>query len=674
MTQPARRTPLAARATAWLLSVAVFGLSAIAAAAESSAQRELLLFEDVTITAAAKHDQPTRQAPSAVTVVTREEIRRFGYRNLAEVLRAVRGFYITNDRNYTFLGVRGFLRPGDYSDRVLLLVNGHTYNDDIYQQAFVGNEFGIDLEAIDHVEVIRGPGSALYGGNAIFAVINVVTLTGAQHPGVEPLVETGSFGRKRGQMTAGHVTASGVDMFASGSVLDLDGQERLFYPEFDSPETHNGVARDADAEQALNFFASAHYGHFTLQGGINRREKHIPTGSFATTFNDNGSKTIDQRRFAELSYAAQPVRDVHFDARVFYDGYLYHGTYIYGAGAERSKNEDFGRSNWTGSEVRARWEAFGRNSLTVGGEYTYHPNTRQENFSLPGHEQVLDDTQTFGTWGVYLQDEFALLDTLTLVGGLRFDRYYGSVQEVSPRAAIVWTPSATTNVKLLYGRAFRPANLFEQYYAYRAGDFVYLPNSKLDPERITTYEGVLEQELWWRVRGTLAAFHYNITDLINQTEVASQDGTTTLQYVNKGEAHANGFELELRVPVTPLISLRTSYSFTDARSDDGRSLTNAPKHLGNLGVLFPLPFGVEGAAEVLLVGPRQSLARRTLETARIVNLNLNYSPPVARNLRFSVGLYNILDHTYPDPGGAEHVQDRIPQDGFSFRVQLAYGF
>jgi outer membrane receptor for ferrienterochelin and colicins len=642
------------------------------ALAASSQQRELLLFEDVPVSAAAKHEQSTREAPSAVTVITREEIRRFGYRNLAEVLRSVPGVYISNDRNYTFLGVRGFLRPGDYSDRALLLVNGHTYNDDVYQEAFIGNEFGIDLEAIDHIEVIRGPGSALYGGNALFAVINVVTLTGAQSDGVQPLVETGSFGRKRGQMSVGHVTENGVDVFASGSILDVDGQHELFYPAFDTPRTNHGVAVDADAEQARNFFTGARYKGFALQGGVNYREKHVPTASFGTTFNDNGTKTVDQHRFAELSYSTAVLPALSVSGRAFYDGAAYHGTYILGAGPGRQKNEDFALSDWFGGEARTRWEAPWHNAVTVGGEYTYHPNARQENFTIPGNIQFLDDKRTFGTWGIYLQDEFAVTRTVTLVGGVRYDRYYSSVDQVSPRGGVLWSPRPATTVKLLYGQAFRPANLYEQYYAYSTPGFVALANTRLDPERITTYEAVLEQELWHRAEGTLAVYHYKMKDLISERDTTRGD-TTIVQFINGKDVSGNGVEVGLRVPVTAHVSVRTSYALLDTRDDDGHLLSNSPKHLGNVGVLFPIAWGLEGGAEMIVVGPRHTIDGRTLEAAKLLNLNLTYDTPI-KNLRFSAGLYNLLNHTYPDPGGSEHVQDRIPQDGFTFRVQLQYKF
>src|SRR4051812_416020 len=134
---------------------------------------DLLSVEVGTVFGAAKREQRTSEAPSSVTILTAEEIRTFGWRTMAEALTGVRGFYTTNDRNYTYVGVRGFGRPSDYNNRVLVLINGHRYNDNVYDQALIGNEFPVDLALVDRIEVIRGPGSALYGTSAFFAVINV---------------------------------------------------------------------------------------------------------------------------------------------------------------------------------------------------------------------------------------------------------------------------------------------------------------------------------------------------------------------------------------------------------------------------------------------------------------------------------------------------------------------
>jgi len=644
------------------------------ARAEVQQQREMLLFQEPSVTAAAKHTQSVRDAPARVTVITRAEIERFGYRTLAEVLRSVTGFYSSGDRSYDHIGVRGFLRPNDSNDRLLVLVNGHAYNNDIYQQGYLGQDFGIDLEAVDHVEVIRGPGSALYGGNAFFAVINVVTTTGRDTPGLQALVETGSFWRKRGQASVGYVTEQGVDVFATGSVLDVDGAEELFYPSYDSPATNHGIARDADGERALKFFATARANGFSLQAGTSSREKHIPTAAYFTTFDDPGTKTQDARHFAEVSYEGRLPAQIEILARLFYDGMEYHGTYVYGAGQSRVKNEDRGTSNWTGGEVQARRDLFPGNNLTVGTEYTYHPDASQENYDLPSGRVYLDDTRSYTTLGVYLQDEWQILPALTLVGGLRYDRYYDRLQQVSPRFGAVWTATRMTTVKLLVGQAFRPPNLYEQYYAYASNGIQSVANPELDAERITTYEAIVEQSLWSVARATLSAYHYDIHDLIEQVRLPDPSfNGATLQYRNIGSAVANGADLEVRARLPRGAIARATYSLQEARDEHDHVLSNSPKHLGSADVWMPLPWGFEAGAELLLVGPRRTAAGRHLEMVHLLNVNLTYRTPL-EHLRVSVGLYNILDQSYPDPVGDQYRQDRIPQDGFTFRIQARYAF
>ena len=127
------------------------------------------------ISTASKFSQEVTHAPASITIITADEIRYYGHRTLADVLRTVRGLYTSYDRNYSYIGVRGFSQPGDYNTRVLLLVDGHRLNDAVYDQAPIGTDFPIDVSLIERVEIIRGPGSSLYGTSAFFGVINVIT-------------------------------------------------------------------------------------------------------------------------------------------------------------------------------------------------------------------------------------------------------------------------------------------------------------------------------------------------------------------------------------------------------------------------------------------------------------------------------------------------------------------
>ena len=177
-----------------------------------------------SVYAASSYAQKITEAPSSITIITRDEIDRFGYRTLADILRSVRGFYVTNDRNYSYLGVRGFNRPGDYNARVLLLVDGHRLNDNVFGSALIGTEFPLDVDLIERVEIIRGPSSSLYGTSAFFAVINVITKRADRLRGVDVSGTVGSFGTRQGRVTYGQTFASGAQMLLSGSAYDSDGQ------------------------------------------------------------------------------------------------------------------------------------------------------------------------------------------------------------------------------------------------------------------------------------------------------------------------------------------------------------------------------------------------------------------------------------------------------------------
>src|ERR1017187_9837253 len=159
---------------------------------------------NIQVYSASMHLQSSGDAPSSVTVITAAEIREHGYRTLADILRTVRSFYVTYDRNYSSIGVRGFARPGDYNTRVLLLVDGHRLNDDIYDEAMIGTEFPIDIEMIQRIEIIRGPASSLYGSNALFAVINVITRRAQDVDGLELSAGAGSFNTYKGRISYGH--------------------------------------------------------------------------------------------------------------------------------------------------------------------------------------------------------------------------------------------------------------------------------------------------------------------------------------------------------------------------------------------------------------------------------------------------------------------------------------
>ena len=255
----------------------------------------------VSVYSASKYEQNATEAPSSVSVVTAEEIRKYGYRTLADILNSLRSFYVTYDRNYNYIGVRGFAPPGDFNTRLLLLVDGHRINDGIFDSAAVGTEFLLDVDLIDRVEVIRGPSSSLYGSNAFFGVINVITRRGKDLKGTEVSGEAASFGTFKGRATYGNRFGNGTGGPPFRNRLPQRGTD-LFFPEFNDPATNNGIAEKRDGDKFRSFFSTLSYRDFTFQAAYISREKTIPTGSYGTVFNDPGNRTVDDRYYADLKY------------------------------------------------------------------------------------------------------------------------------------------------------------------------------------------------------------------------------------------------------------------------------------------------------------------------------------------------------------------------------------
>jgi iron complex outermembrane receptor protein len=268
--------------------LAVALLAAALAAGETPAEQDLttLSLEElaqVKVFTASRHLEDARKAPSAVSVITSDEIARYGWRTLGEVLGSVRGFYTAYDRNYTYVGVRGFLQSGDYNARILLLINGHRVNENVYDSAMIGTEFPLDLDLIERVEIVRGPSSSMYGTNAELAVVNVITRQ-PRESAIEVAGGTASFLGRTGRLTT-TVQQHNFSALFSGSLYRSDGPARLFYPEFATPENNNGFAENIDGDRYAQAFADAQWGKLRVQGstrGVRRSLPQRPTKPIST--------------------------------------------------------------------------------------------------------------------------------------------------------------------------------------------------------------------------------------------------------------------------------------------------------------------------------------------------------------------------------------------------------
>ena len=547
-------------------------------------------------------------------------------------------------------------------------------NDAVQDAALIGNDFLLDVDLIDRVEVIRGPGSSLYGNNAFFAVVNVITRRGRQLQGAEISGEAGGFDTYKGRFSYGRQLENGLEFLLSGTYSHSGGQDKLFYKEFDAPETNDGVARRVDDEEYYSVYTSASWRGLTLAGGFNQRDKTVPTASYDTVFNSSQNLTTDARAFADLRYQRVFDDESELTARAYYDQVRYDGDYLYDVAVvpppQLVLNLDRFSGQQTGAEVQWSRRLWERHRLTLGAEVVDKFLLDQRNYNAAPREVLLDDHREQITWGVYGQAEVQLLTNLTFHAGLRYDWFEQLGDRLNPRLALVYSPLDGTTLRALYGTAFRAPSAAERYY--NDGGLTTKASPDLRPETIETYQLALEQRLPAEVRLSLAGFYYRTDDLITY---ATDPADGLLHFVNLVEVEALGAEVALERNWSSGLRARASYNYQDVTDlTTGRWLNNSPRHLARLNVAMPLlAEKIFAGVEIQYASQSLTLAGNRSDDYWVANLTL-YSQKLVKGLEVSASLYNVFDQKFGYPGGSEHRQDVISQDGRSFRVKLTWRF
>jgi outer membrane receptor for ferrienterochelin and colicins len=612
--------------------------------------------------------QSVSDAPASVTVVTADQIQKYGYRTLADILQSVRGFYITSDRDYSFVGVRGFGRLGDSNNRILVLIDGHRINDNVFGEPYLGTEFLVDVDLIERVEIIRGPSSSLYGADAFFAVINVITRKPPQLKGFELSPTAASFGTYQGRASYGAQT-HGVNVLLSGTFYSSQG-ETLFFPQFTGPANNNGITRNTDYESSQHILATVSARGFTLQGLLSARDKGVPTGYYGALFNDPRTQNYDQHQYLDLSYRHLFAEKWDLTARTSYDRTHLKAPVAYSTGLPDGSSTldtySFQGNWWDGEVTLSR--TLKKHKITVGTEVT--DNMQQDQADFTGVSNTLATVLgSSAIWALYGQDEFAITNNLTVSAGLRYDHYSDFGGSTNPRLGLIYHLAHQTTLKLLYGTAFRAPEPFELTPDY--GPF-YDANLDLKPETIRSVEGIVEKNLGEHFTLAGSVFQNRIDNLIS-LETNPADGHSI--YENASGAIVTGAELEFGAHFANGIQGSGSYSYASVRgAADHETVPNSPQHLGKLNLSIPVAREwLFASVDAQYTSPVQTLTGATLGGFSVFNITL-LSHTLGKHLDLSASVYNILNKKYADPGRPEDPEDSIQQDGRNFRVKIVARF
>jgi len=674
-----------------LAVIAVGLLAAGLAPAPASCALESVGFTDVsdldleqllnTVITASKREQSLADAPASVTIFGAADIERFGWLTLADLLRAVPGLYVSYDRVYEYLGVRGFSRPGDFNSRVLVLLDGHPMQEGWYGSAAIGYAAGFDLTGVRRVEVVRGPGSVLYGSSAFFAVINVVTMDAAEADGIAIDTRAGSHGAWAARGRLGARLTGPYNVVAVASRTRVDGAN-LSFPQFED-DYGTSLAKDADYQDAGSGFVKLTRGALGIMASYGAREKGMPTAPYDGVFGDARNRAIDRRGFIEASYARPLAAGVDIDARVYADHSSF-DDYISYAGEDASTTvfRDDARNTWAGTELRLAVHQIQHSVTTFGGEF------QANRFALDAYEEggagaVIRDHRDY-TYGAFcIQNELGIGGRVNTTAGIRVERHslFGSV--TVPRAGVIVGLMPTLHAKLLYGEAFRNPNLAEAFF----DDTAWIaPNPDLHREHVATREVALEKTIGRDHLLTLSYYSMTVSDLIDQDVVVipdlvdaeSGDTGERLKALNLGSVTGRG--VEARYEALLRSDTRIFVGATAARTrvvtgDAESALANSPELAASAG--FAQSF-VDGRFSVGLtgefVGDRMTFRdeMQEVDAHLLTNLNLRYR--AENGVLVALLARNLGNASYADPIGDEHRLDRMPQDGRTVEARVGFGF
>ncbi|MCB9574627.1 MAG: TonB-dependent receptor [Kofleriaceae bacterium] len=623
--------------------------------------------EDVVV-GAAKREQSLGNVASAVTVISGDRLRRFGYRTVAEALRAVAGVFIVDDHMSERVGIRGLQVLGDFNTRLLVLVDGATVNEPWNQFAGVGWDAPVSIDDVARIEVIRGPVSSVYGTNAFFGIINIVTRGADQAPRAWGRVTATS---RAGAALAAGFARGGVDRQLRGSVAaNLRGGEDL-----NARGIGSGLGADTDQARAVAASLVGAWDGAFAQLRVYRRERRLPFAPYEAVVGDPRNQNTDTQLLLEGGYT-RPVTDrLTLTGRLYASRYQFTDFLVYEPAD--ANFEDLGDSEWLGAEARARWTILDRDrlGLTSGVEATL---VSTESHSFYQGQEGTRIPQDFDVQGIYAELDGAPRPWLAFTAGLRADRNSILDDRVSPRAALFLADGDRYGLKLLYAEGFRNPSMYEGFFA-DGVDFT--ANPAIHAETIRSYEAVLWARPISGVSARVSGFRWDAGQLVEQLV---DDATGLLQFQNTESRSATGVEVEASWRDARGWLATGGATAVRVRGDDGVRVAGAPALTATLGVSTPrLRDRVHLSTEVQVIGPRTTRVDG-VDAGTFVAWNAVAYAPDLGGFDLTIGVRNLIgrheqvpaqeDYDRTDGAGAPVVIPVVPGEGRELYARLGYHF
>ena len=645
----------------------------------------------VTSIASGTHT-PLDKAAAVVSVITEDDIHAMGATDLNEVLETVPGLHVNRSTqaftpNFTFRGITSI-----YNAQTLVMIN-----DVPVSSIFTGNKNnawgGMAIKAIKRIEVIRGPGSALYGADAFAGVVNIITKSRSDIDGTESGIRMGSFDTKSSWLQHGG-TYNNYDVALSLEYQSTDGWKEII--DADGIGNSGPVSTGVDATDIRIDITK---GDWTLHAGYQgRRDLGLaaglaqvldPDGAFDSDRINVDSRYLFKDVMPELDIESQIAYNynaqiVATNPTLFPDIFPGFPDGVIGAPGYKEHQVHFNINShydgFSGHFIRAGVGGFWGDIFETTELKNFDQDFSQSPPFIPkgGLVDVSDTADVFlpekdrKSYHLFIQDEWQFADNWALTSGLRYDHYSDFGGTTNPRLALVWATTDNITTKLLYGRAFRAPAMVELF---AIANPVSLGNPDLDPEIINSYEFALAHQISTDFLYRTNLFYYDIKDYIEVTGIPGELAQ------NLGKRKGQGAELEFEYSALPTLKLLGNYAFQKSKDkESNEAVGEAPNHQVHVRAEWQASEKWLLTPQLNWVGKQRRVdgdARKPTSSYATVDLTIRQYD-VVQNLDISLSIHNFFDRDVfePSPNGvpAPSIPNDFPMAGRSIYGEIAYSF
>ncbi len=633
---------------------------------------------------ASKNLQLITEAPSLVTIITKEDIKRYQFQTISDALKSQSGFYYTNDRDHDYIGVRGFGAIGDYNNKIALLINGHQINNNFYQSASIGRGFPIPMNLIEKIEIVRGANSSIHGNSAFFATINVITKDSKEFQNGELGVTLAQQDTDQESIIFAHQFKNGNSILMSANHYKSSGED-IYFKEIDAK------SRDRDEQKVNNFYLQADISNLKIELAHKKLKKDIPTAPYKTDFNSKDLNKENEYNYFNINYQKKLDPKWELSSLLSYNTYQYLGSYPFTKESGYKIYHSITEGEWIDINIdlnyqtnhRQKWlfGAYHRHDIKNEFKYTY-------DLSKVTHKENLNNISAF-----YINHEYKPNNKLIFNIGARYDKYENFDAYLTPKASLIYQLSPNQGFKLLYGEAFRAPNSYERLYSdsdssqkSRVGYIKQLPQSlksnylttldwkkenlAIKAEKIKTTELIYEQYFNYKQSITISGFYNEIEKLIRQKKDL-EDGLYF--YDNSNKAKAKGIEFNYKRDIGKDIEANFNYTYQYATINE-KWMINSPKHLINLLLFLPIiEDKLNTTININYNSKRVTKQGDFTDSYFLTNLTLQ-AINITKNLDLNLKCENLFNKNYMHPAGDMHFQDSIPQSERKLSLSLNYRF